>query len=65
MSLRNIGGLNDRVSELEDHDENHGDRINKIEKELKEIQDKMLFMKSGDSEGPDPDALQKLLDNLR
>ena len=65
MSLRTISGLNERVSELEDHDINHGDRINKLEKELKEIQDKMLFMSPGNGDGPDADALSKLLDSLR
>ena len=65
MSLRGISGLGDRVSELEDHEENHEERITKMEKELQEVQDKMMFMKSGDSDAPDADLLTKMLETLR
>ena len=65
MSLRGISGLGERVSELEDHDESHDERIAKLEKEMKEVTDKMMFMKSGNDDAPDADVLQKLLESLR
>lgn len=62
MSLRTVNGLNEWVRELEDHDENHEKRLKELETITKEIQNKMMFMKPGDGEGIDTDALSKLLD---
>lgn len=63
MSIRQFNGLNSRVKELEEHDENHEERLKELEGITKDMQNKMLFMKPGDGEGFDADALSKLLDN--
>ncbi len=62
MALRTINGLNERVKELEEHDENHEERLKELENVTKDLQNKMLFMKPGDGEGIDTDALSKLLE---
>lgn len=51
------------MKELEEHDENHEERLKELEGITKDMQNKMLFMKPGDGEGFDADALSKLLDN--
>lgn len=61
--MRTVNGLNERVKELEEHDENHEERLKELENVIKEVQNKMLFLKSSDGEGIDTDALTKLLEN--
>jgi hypothetical protein len=57
MSLRTMNGLNSRVFELEEHDENHEGRLKELETTIKDVQNKMLFMKPGDGEGIDTNVL--------
>ena len=57
-----INGLRERVKELEEHDENHEERLKELENLTKELQNKMMFMKPGDGEGFDADAFAKLLE---
>lgn len=63
MSMRTINGLKEWVAELEDHDENHEGRLKELENLTKSLENKMLFMKPGDGEGVDTDALSSLLSN--
>lgn len=64
MNLRTISGLNERVKELEEHDENHEERLKDLENTIKDVQQKMLFMKPSEGgEGVDMDALSSLLSN--
>ena len=62
MSLRMVNGLNERVKEMEEHDENHEERLKELENLTKELQNKMMFMKPGDGEGFDADVFAKLLE---
>jgi len=39
-----VSGLNERVKTLEEHDENHEDRIGALENLMKEVQNKMMFL---------------------
>lgn len=63
MNLWTISGLNERVKTLEEHDENHEDRIASLETQMKDVQNKMMFMQPGGGEGIDTNALEKLLSN--
>lgn len=66
MQLRGVGSLLERVRELEDHDENHEERIKTLEQEMNDAKNKLLLVGSGGSgEGIDGDALSKMMDNLR
>jgi len=49
------------VNDLEEHDENHEERLKELENICKDLQNKMLFMKPSDGEGIDTDALSELL----
>lgn len=62
MSMRTLSGLNERVNELEEHDENHEERLKELENITKELQNKMLFMKPSEGDGFDADAFSKLLE---
>ena len=63
MSMRTLSGLNERVRTLEDHDENHDERIQNLENQMKDVQNKMLFMQPGEGNGIDTNALENLLKN--
>ncbi len=64
MNLRGVQSLTDRVEELEDHDQSHDKRITDLEKDLKELNDKVL-LGGGGGDGVDGNALASLLDSLR
>lgn len=63
-----MSGLRERVSELEDKDEKKEKRIEDLEKQMKDINNRLLLlgnMSGGSGEGIDTNALQALLDSLR
>lgn len=65
MKIRDVPRLKERVIELEDHEENHEERIKQLEQEMKDAQNKLLLAGGGSGDGIDTDALTQLLDNLR
>ena len=65
MQIRDVPRLKERVIELEDHDENHEERLKQLEQDMKDAQNKLLLAGGSGGDGVDADALTQLLDNLR
>ncbi len=57
MNLRTLSGLNEWVKTLEEHDENHEDWITFLETQMKDVQNKIMFMTPGEGGEIDTDKL--------